>query len=145
MFRPEVGLHRRNPLRVGLERGVERAREALAERRLLDFRRHVVLPAAGRPLRVGHVARRLFEVRHQASPFEHLGQDVRNAFARDVGAAELRDRIVTVIAQHPRVQLVGAFGADRARGDGVRGCDLTEEFVEEQAPHRLGGARVARE
>ena len=95
--------------------------EALAQRRRLDFRWHVVLPTAARPLRVGHVARRLFEVRHQASPFEHLGQDVRHAFARDVGAAELCDRIVAVIAQHPRVQPVGSFGADRARRDGVRG------------------------
>jgi acyl-CoA thioester hydrolase len=74
-----------------------------------------------------------------------------------VGAAELCDRIVAVIAQHSRVQSVGPFGAHRARGNGVRGpafarlslrrCrrDLTQEFVEEQAPHRLRGARIARE
>jgi len=61
-------------------------------------------------------------------------------------AAELRDRVVSVLAQHARVQFVRAFGADGARRRrGAAFCELTDELVEEQAPNGFRRARVARE
>ena len=110
---------------------------------MFDFRGHVILPATARAFGIRHVAGGLLQVRHQAAPLEHLGQDVRHAFAGDVGAAELRDRIVAVLAEHAGVEFIGALGADRACVDRVRGRDLAEEFVEEEAAHRLCGSRIA--
>ena len=105
----------------------------------------MVLPAAVRPIGVGHVSRRLLEVRHQAAPLEHLRQHVRDAFAGDVRAAELCDRIVAVLVEHARVELVGARETDRAAARRRRGTDLVEKLVQEEPPQRLGRSRVARE
>ena len=88
------------------------ARSARAARRA-DLRRDVIAPAAVQRVGVRHVARRLLEIRHQPSPLEHLGQDVRDVLAGDVRAAELRDRVVAVLVEDPRVQLFGA--RDRRR------------------------------
>ena len=101
-------LHRRNPARVGVERVIERTDEFVAQPGPLELHRNVILPAAVRTVCVRHVARRLLEVSHQPAPFEHLREDVRDTFAGDVRAAELRDRIVAVFVEHTRVELVGA-------------------------------------
>ena len=93
-------------------RGRASRRNASRSGEPVELRRHVIFPAAVRPIGVRHVARRLLEVGHQASPLEHLGQDVGDAFAGDVRAAELRDRVVAVLVEHARVELVGALGAD---------------------------------
>ena len=54
---------------------------------------------------VGDVARRLLEVRAQPRALEDLGQDVRRPLARDVRAAELRDRVVAVPEEDRLVEL----------------------------------------
>ena len=113
--RAEMRLHFRDPACVGLERVVERANERLAKRRSIELGGHVIFPTAVRPIDVRNVARRLLEVRHQASPLQHFREDVRDAFARDVCAAELCDRVVSVLAEHACVEFVRARGADRAR------------------------------
>ena len=74
--------------------------------------RDVIFPAAVRPVRIRHVARRLLEVRHQAAPLENFREDVRHALAGEVRAAELSDRVVAVFVQHAGVQLVRAGCAD---------------------------------
>jgi hypothetical protein len=107
-------LHAVDERRVGLEPRVHRGRVAFTER-ALDFVRHVITPAAVQLVGVGHVAGRLFEVRHQASPLEDLGEDVRHVLARDVRAAQLRDRVVPVVAEDLRVQLFRALDADGRR------------------------------
>ena len=143
----EVFLHRRDPFRVPLERVVHRAHVAVAQRAPFELRRDVIPPAAVQPIRVGHVAGRLLEVRHQPAPLEHFRQDVRHVFAGDVRAAELCDRVVAVLVEHARVQLLGARDrrAPAGRLPGLRRADLVGEFVEEQAAQRLGGSRVPRE
>ena len=134
IFRAEVRFHPRNPARVGRERGVERAHELVSHWRASDLRRHVEFPLPVRTIGVRHVTRRLLEIRHQASPLEHLGQDVRRAFARHVRAAELRDRIVAVLAEHARIQPIGPLDADLGCLDTRASVQLAGKFVEEQPP-----------
>ena len=147
--RLEVGLHARDPFRVACERRVHRPHIAIVQRAAADLRRHVIPPAIVAAVGVGHVAGRLLEVRHQPSPLEHLGQDVRHGLARDVRAAQLRDRVVAVVAEHPGVEALGTLdrGAGGRRGLrrlGVR-PDLVRELVEEQPPQRLARPGIAGE
>ena len=107
--------------------------------------RHQVAPAVAAPFGVGNVARGLLEVRHQAPSFQDLGQDIRNVLARQMNAAELRDRVVSVVVEHLLVQPFGAGRADGRRGRRGRVRDLIGELVEEQPPQGLGRSRVARE
>ena len=140
-------LHRGNPSRVGFERGVQRFDVRARERRGSDLGRHVILPPACRPIRVRHVPRGLLEVRHQASPLEHLGDDVGDAFAGDVRTAELRDRVVAIFIQNARIQLLGARGANARIRDVSRRpgrVHLADELVEKQPPDRFRRTRVAR-
>ena len=92
---------------------------------------------------VRDVARRLLEVGGEPRPLQDLRQQVRRPLARDVRAAELRDRVVAVAEEDPLVELgrALALGAlDRRHlGHGVG------ELVEEQAAQRARVARVARE
>ncbi len=144
--RAEVILHRRDPFRVGLERAVHRGDEAIVQRAAGELGGDVILPAAARFRRVGDVARGLLEVRHQPAPLEHLREEVRHALAGQVGAAELRHRVVSVFVEDAGVEAVGAVGPDRGpRRPRLPGADLAEELVEEQPPHGLRGSRVARE
>ena len=76
--------------------------------RALELRGDVIPPAPVQLVGVRHVARGLLEIRHQPAPLEHLRQDVGDVLARDVRAAELRDRVVAVFVEHSRVQLLGA-------------------------------------
>jgi hypothetical protein len=55
------------------------------------------------PVVVGDVARRLLEIGREPGPLEELRQQVRGPFARDVGAAELGDRVVAVPEEDPLV------------------------------------------
>src|SRR6266436_153420 len=103
----------------------------------------MVLPAAVRPVGVRDVACGLFEVGHEAAPLEHLGQNVRRAFAREVHAAQLGHGVVAVVGEDALVQLLGARGAHGARHRGAG--RLLDELVEEEPAQRLGRARVARE
>src|SRR5207247_7907727 len=63
----------------------------------------------------------------------------------DVGAAELRDGIVAVLTEDPRVQSVRAVAARRGPRRERTAIELTEKLVEEQPADRLGRARVAGE
>jgi hypothetical protein len=92
---------------------------ALAQGAAVEFRRHVVAPAPVQLVGVGHVARGLLEVRHQPPPLEDLREDVRDVLAGDVRAAELRDRVVAVLVEDPRVELLGA--RDRPRRPATAG------------------------
>ena len=96
-----------------VECAIERVDEPCAQRRAVEFGGHVIFPPAVRSIGVRYVACRLLEIRHQPSPLEHFGQDVRDALTRQVGAPELRDRIVAVFAEDAGVQLVGAPRAGR--------------------------------
>ena len=137
--------HPGDPARVGFERRVERADIRHAQTGALELRRHVVLPLAVRPIGIRDVARRLLEVRHEASPLQHLRQNVRDTFARDVRAAELRDRVVSVLTEYARIQSVRALGADGTRARRRIRVELTEELVQEQSTHRFVRTRIARE
>ena len=110
--RPEMILHRLDPAGVGLERAIERRREARLQRRAFELARDVIFPFPAWPVCVRHVARRLLEVRHQAAPLDHLRQNIRNAFARQMHAAQLRHGVVAVFRKHARVKLFGPFDAD---------------------------------
>ena len=144
---------RRNPSRVGVEGCVQCAHESGAQRRSIQFARHVVLPLAVRAVRVRHITRRLLEVGHQAAPLEHFRQHVRHALAGEVGAAQLRDRIVAVLVQHLCVELVGAGGAGAFERDGLwavpyrrwcmAGGDVAKKLIQEQPAKRLGRSRIA--
>ena len=103
----EVLLHRRDPLRVQLE-GLVHHRGVAVAQRTRDFVRDVIPPPSVQLVGVGNVSSGLFEVRHQPSPLEHLGEDVRHVLARDVRSAQLRDRVVAVLVEDPVVQLFGA-------------------------------------
>ena len=102
--------------------------------------------APAEPGVVGDVARALLEVAHQPAPLEHLGEDVRRLLAGQVDAAELGDRVVAVLEEHPLVQLLGAFEAD-GRIDAVVAGDVevADELVEEQPAQALRAAAVAGE
>ncbi len=92
----------------------------------------VAVVAARQALVVGDVARRLLEVRHEPSPLEHLGEDVRRLLAGEVDPAELRDRVVAVLEEDPLVQLLRASQADRGvDGRVARDVELSYELVEE--------------
>ena len=138
--------HRRDPPRV-----VSNAASSVATYRSrsapVELGGHEVAPAAVRVVGVRDVARGLLEVRHQAAALEHLGQDVRRVLARHVHAAELRDRVVAVLVEHPLVQPLGARSLPTsARRRRPRGrATSSEELVEEQPPQRLRRPRVARE
>ena len=138
-------LHRFEPARVGLERPVERFLERPAVGGILDLGRHDVLPAPARPVGVWHVTRRLFQVRHQATAFEHLRQDVGHALARDVCATELRDRVVSVLLEDAAVQTLGSSPAWSGIADARTRLDVIEELVEKEPSSRLGRPRVPRE
>ena len=101
----EIRLHHRDPFGVALEAVVHRPARSGRATLPLRLRRHVVTPPPVEPIGVGDIAGRLFEVRHQAPPFEDLGQNVRDVFAGDVRAAELRDRVVAVLAEDAGVEL----------------------------------------
>ena len=87
---------------------------------------------------VGDVAGRLFEVRHQSGALEDLGQDVRGLLTREVDAAELGDGVVAVLAEYPRVELLGPSethgGVDRLVAGDV---EVLDELVEEESPQAL--------
>ena len=141
----EVLLGMFQPAGVGLERVVEDFAVAPAVGEVVDLRRGDVLPAAFGPFGEGDVAGRLLEVGHQAPALEDLRQHVGDAFAGDVCAAELGDRVVAVLAEHPVVELGGALVAlvGGLVGPGSRQSGV--ELVEVEAAERLGRAGVAGE
>ena len=61
-------------------------------------------------------------------------------------AAELGDRVVAVLEEHPVVELLGPPEADGGVDGGVAAdVEVADELVEEQAPQALGAAGVAGE
>ena len=142
----EMPLHRLDQRGVGLERLVHRPLVARAEG-ALDFGGNVIAPAAVQPVGVRNVARGLLEVRHQAAPLEDLGEDVRDVLARDVGPAELRDRVVAVLVEDSCVELLGALHADAGalRRRASPCCRRTRRGTAGAATSRTGNsARTAR-
>ena len=126
---------------VCVEQPVEVGDVPHAERRLAHLRRARVPVAAVDARVVGDVPRRLLEVRHQPAPLEDLRQQVRRLLAREVHAAELRDRVVAVLEEHALVELLGAPEADGRVDREVAGeVEISDEFVEEQTPEALVGA-----
>ena len=110
----------------------------------VEFGRHEIAPRLAAPLGVRNVARGLLEVGHQPAALEHLRQDVRGVLDGQVHAAELRDRVVAVLVEHPLIELVGALECPRRTPAGA--CSTVGvELVEEQPAQRLGRPRVARE
>ena len=142
--RAKVRLHRFDPARVGFEEAIQRGAVMLAKRRAFELPGHVVLPAAGRLVRVWDVACRLFEIRHQPSPLDHFREDVRDALARQVHAAKLRDRIVSIFGKDLGIKAFGALESHAALGR-RHGADVFEKFVEKQPPQRFRRSRIPRE
>ncbi len=116
-----------------------------AQRMAVEFRGHEVAPLIAAPLGVRNVAGGLLEVRHQPAALEHFGQDVRRVLDRQMHAAQLRDRVVSVVAEHTLIQLLGLVRA-HARVACRRGAaNAVVELVQEQPPQRLRRPRIARE
>ena len=86
---------------------------------MTNLRGHVIAEAAMELVGVGHVACGLLEVHHQSAALEDLGQNVRDVFARDVRAAQLRDRVVSVLVEHPSVELLGSRRSNSGLSSGV--------------------------
>ncbi len=126
---------------VGVEDPVEIADVAGPERAREHCRVSVVAVATTEALVVRDVAGALLEIAHQASPLEDLGQQIRGLLARQVHTAELRDRVVSVVEEHPFVELLGTVETDRGV-DGVVAADveIADELVEEEATQRLVGS-----
>ena len=103
----------------------------------------VVAVAAAEAGVVGDVAGRLLEVGHEPAPLEDLGEQVRRLLAGEVHAAELGDRVVAVLEEHPVVELLGPAQADGGVDGEVAGdVEVADELVEEQAAQALVGPRV---
>ena len=127
--------------RVGAEQRVHRRLVLRAE---LGGAVVAVPAAAGHRRVVGDVARGLLEVGRRPRALQHLGQHVRDPLARDVGAAELRHRVVPVADEDPleeprRPLALAAVPRPAARRHRVG------ELVEEEPPQRAGVARIAGE
>ena len=136
-------LNRLDQLGVCLERPVQGPSEGVPRLLIGQLTRDDVLPPSVGAVGIRDIARRLLEIRHQPSPLEHFGQDVRHALAGDVGAAELGDGVVSVLVEHPRVETFCPFQTDlvlrRVTGN------LVQKLVEEQTTHALGRPGVAGE
>ena len=108
-----------------------------------DRRRPVVAVRAAGPVGVGDVAGGLLQVAGQPPPLEHLGQDVRRALHRDVGAAELGDGVVAVLRQDPVVERLRPGASDALAGARAAGSVVgRQELVEQQPAQRLRAPRV---
>ena len=114
------GLHHRQQLAVRVEDPIHLAHVASTVRRVEQFRGAVVaVLAVVEPLVVRDVARRLLQVRHEATPLEHLRQHVGGLLARQVDAAQLGDGIVAVLDEHPLVELLRSGQPDGGVDRGV--------------------------
>jgi hypothetical protein len=131
------------PVRLERPRGVRLVR--LTGGAALDLGRRRQPPVPAGPVVVAHVAGRLLEVRGQAAPFDRLGEQLRGLLAREVHAAELRDRIVAELEEHPIEQLLGLVDLDALETRDRAGLERLGELVEEQAAEGLRCPRVARE
>ncbi len=131
---------------VGIEDPVEIADVPGAERAGEHRRIPVVAVPSTEPCVVGDVAGALLEVAHQPAPLEDLREQVRRLLTGQVDPAELGDRVVAVVEEHPLVQLLGAVEADRGIDRMVAAhVEVTDELVEEQTAQRLVAAAVAGE
>jgi hypothetical protein len=109
-----------------------------------DVRVAVVAVAAPGLVVVGDVAGGLLEVGGQPTPLDALGQQVRHVLEGHVGAPELGDGVVAVLAEDLLVEPFGALRAGGLRGGGAR-LELRGELVDQQPPQALRRARVAGE
>ncbi len=130
VFPGDEGLQRRQQLRVRVEHAVHLSHVAGTEGRLEDgWVAVIAVVPRGQAAVVGDVARRLLEVGHEPPPLEDLGQHVRRLLAREMDPAQLSDRVVPVLTEHPRVELLGAPQADRGVEAGVTGhVELIDEL-----------------
>ena len=127
--RRRLAFARRKPLADPGRRGRELAAvrlEQVVERDLVrraEARVAVIAEAVAVELRVvGDVAGRLLEVRGEPGTLEDLRQQVRRPLARDVRAAELRDRVVAVADEDPLEEL----GARVPSAPSIAGTSGTE-------------------
>ena len=117
-------VHRRRELRAELVVAVE------------------AVAAFGQRLVVGDVAGRLLQVGGEAAALQHLGEDVGDPLAGDVGAAELGDRVVAVADEDALVELRGAGALVLVEGPAAARC-VGGELLQVEAAHRPGIARIA--
>ena len=96
----------------------------------------------GQRLVVGDVAGRLLEVGGEAAALQHLGEDVGDPLAGDVGAADLGDRVVAVAEEDALVELRGALALLRVEGPAA-GRRVGGELLQVEAAHGPGIARIA--
>ena len=140
-----LGQHR-HELGIGVEHPVHVADVTRSERRGQNGRIAIEPVPATEPGVVGDVAGRLLEVRHEPTPLEHLGQDVRGLLAREVHPTELGHGVVAVLDEDLVVERLGALEAHGGIDAGVtRDVEVVHELVEKQASQRLGRPRIPRE
>ena len=133
-----AGLHLDQGVGVDAEDLVHRFGEARTEVLVPE----VAVAAARHLLVVGDVAGRLLEVGGEAAALQDLGEDVRDPFGGDVGAAELGDRVVPVAEEDTFVELGGAFSLFAVEGPARTG-GVTGELVQVEAAEGSAVAGIA--
>ena len=124
--------------------------ELVHRRRVLGAELLVAVVAIAAPRRVGQglvvgdVAGRLLEVGGQAAALQHLGEDVRDPLAGQVGAADLRDRVVAVAHEDALVEAGRALALLALERPPALG-DVGGELLQVEPPQRPRVARVAGE
>ncbi len=134
------GLYLSQRARVDPEQLVHRGGELGAELLVAV----IAVAAAGNWLVVGDVAGRLLQVRGDAAALQHLGEDVGDPLAGDVGAAELGDRVVAVAEEDTLVEAGGAGALVVVEGSPGSGR-VGRELVEIEAADGPGIPRIAGE
>ena len=101
-----------NKFAVSVEHAVHVADIASAKRAPQHCWVAVIAVATAQTCVVSHIASALFEIRHEATPFQNLGQQIRSLLARQVNTAELGDRIIAILHKDSFVELLGTSHAD---------------------------------
>ena len=87
---------------------------------------------------IAEVSRGLFEVTHESTPLEHLGQHIGRLLAGQVHSTKLRNRVIAVFEEHLFVEFFSPAKADcRIKGDITTHVEVANEFIKEQSSKAL--------
>ncbi len=131
--------------RITREHAVHLGHISSAEFRLEHGRRSVVPVTTAQTGVVRDVPGALLEVRHEPTPLEHFGQQVRGLLTRQMHTTELGDRVVAVLEEDSGVQLFGTFQPNRRiDGDVALDVEVSNKLIKEQTTKRFRRSGVAR-